>query len=214
MEFKTHKIIKTFTGKYNDYRRYKPYLAEDFSHRCAYCNLNDRYVTTYFEIDHFVPQSEIKKHIGYEYLIADYENLIYSCKQCNIAKADLFEGDLLKDPHDNARFYNPVNIDYNTIFFRDKHGTISSTDVKGRRNIIDLKLYRPIHNLAWICEQLDYINSKLMDAINAETNLEKKDILNQARYKVLDYYKKCKDMFIACYNSNIKISEFIKTIEQ
>ena len=212
MIFRTHKIKRTFTGKYEDYHRYKPYLAEDFSHRCAYCNLRDQDVTTYFEVDHFVPQAEIKRHKGHEYLIKDYENLIYSCKSCNAAKSDLFEGDILLDPYNNARFYDPVKIDYNTVFYRDKHGTIASRDGKGRTSIIDLKLYRPIHNLAWICEQLDYIINELEEKINQETNQGKIDLFKDARYKALDYHKKCRDLFIASYNSNMKISEFFDKI--
>lgn len=212
MIFRTHKINRTFKGKYSTYQQYKTHLAEDFSHRCAYCNLRDKDVTTYFEIDHFVPQAEIEKHNGLEYLVTDYENLVYACKLCNGAKSNLFEGDLLKNPYDNTRFYNPVTTDYNTIFFRDRHGTISSKDKKGRASIIDLKLYRPIHNLAWICEQLDDIIEKLAKNIENETNAEKLDILKQAHYEALIYHKKCRDLFIASYNSKTKMSELIGKI--
>ncbi len=207
MIFRTHKINRTFKGKYANYQRYKPHLADDFSHRCAYCNLRDKDITTYFEIDHFVPQAEIEKHSGFEYLITDYNNLVYACKQCNSAKSNLFEGDLKKNPYINDRFYDPVKVDYNNIFFRDRHGTISSKDLKGRKMIIDLKLYRPIHNLAWICEQLDDIIKKLKEKIKIEDNPKKLEVLRQAHYEALEYYKDCKDLFVASYNSNLRIGK-------
>ena len=38
------------------------------------------------------------------------------------------------------------------VFYRGDDGGIYSDDEKGRDMITRLKLYRPIHNIAWICE--------------------------------------------------------------
>ena len=77
MQFRNYKITRTCKKHYANYQDYKPYLAEDFHHRCAYCNLLDDKVTSFFEVDHFVPQAEIKKDPQFSYLVNDYDNLIY-----------------------------------------------------------------------------------------------------------------------------------------
>ncbi len=212
MEFRKHKIIRTCKKSYSNYKSYKPFLKKDFCNRCAYCNLSDADITTYFEVDHFVPKSAFMKIRGCEYLEYDYVNLIYSCPNCNRAKADLYDGDIYNRPYDNDLLYDPVKIDYNEIFYRDKHGTISSRDSKGKEMIIALKLYRPIHNLAWICEQLNELIQALEVKIDNETESEKKRMLSEAKDKLLDYYRKCNRIFIANYNNNEGIMQNIYKI--
>ena len=151
--FRDYTIKRTCTKSYKDYRRYKEYLKHDFNSRCAYCNLMDSMVTSFFEIDHFVPQRIAIEH-GFDFLITDYNNLVYACRNCNHEKSDQFDGDLAKNCYENKLFYNPVECDYNTIFYRNEYGTISSRDSLGNEMITRLKLYRTIHNLAWICERL------------------------------------------------------------
>lgn len=212
MEFRKHKIIRTCKKSYSNYTSYKPFLKEDFCHRCAYCNLCDTDITTYFEVDHFVPKAIFMKTDGREYLEYDYANLIYSCPNCNRAKSDLYSGDIINRPYDNDSLYDPVKTNYNDIFYRDKHGTISSHDLKGKEMIIALKLYRPIHNLAWICEQLKELSQELGDKIENETDSSKKSILLEAHYKLLQYHQKCYCIFIANYNNNESIMQKIYKI--
>ena len=201
MEFRNYIIKRTCTKRYSNYQSYKSHLAEDFKHRCAYCNLRDTDVTSFFEIDHFVPQSEIKKHPSLSYLVNDYQNLIYSCRNCNSEKSDIFEGDIVQNPYDNERFYDPEKCDYNTIFYRNKCGSICSDDTKGKSMIVDLKLYRPINNIAWICEQLDMLSEKLQELGDAETDPERKRLIKEAESETLRYYKVCKKIHIANFNN-------------
>ena len=202
MQFRKHKIIRNCKKHYVNYRDYKPYLAEDFNHRCAYCNLLDKNVTSFFEIDHFVPQCEIEKHNDqYKYLINDYDNLIYACRNCNAEKSGLYEGDITVNPYENKKFYNPVKTDYNTIFFRNECGTICSADPKGKSMIVDLKLYRPINNLAWICEQLDELSNKLRDLQSSETDPKRKELIKDAEIEALRYYKECQQIHTANFNN-------------
>lgn len=208
MGFRNYKIIRTCTKKYADYHSYKDYLAEDFKHRCAYCNLLDTEITSFFEIDHFVPQAEIKKKPDCSYLITDYDNLIYACRNCNGEKSDLFEGDISTHPYENNRFYDPVKVDYDTVFYRNKCGTICSDNTKGKSTIIDLKLYRPINNLAWICEQLDILSDKLQALEESETDSERKKLIKEAELETLRYYKICKKIHIANFNNkNFSIND-------
>lgn len=202
-KFKNHDIKRNCNKQYADYHRYKPYLQNDFSHRCAYCNLKDDRITSYFDVDHFVPKDEFEKYQEYKYLKTDYNNLIYSCHKCNLAKSQKFEGDLAIDPYANLRFYNPVDVDYNTVFYRDEKGNIASDDELGIKMIHDLKLYHPIHNLNWICERLDLLCSKLESAIEKEIDdTERKRLLKEAHYQALKYKAKCDNIFIANYNNS------------
>lgn len=201
MEFRNYKIKRTCTKHYANYQSYKPYLAEDFQHRCAYCNLLDKDITSFFEIDHFVPQAEIKRCPSLSYLINDYQNLVYSCRNCNGEKSDIFEGDLTTSPYENERFYDPEKNDYNTVFYRNQCGSICSNDAKGKSMIVDLKLYRPINNIAWICEQLDMLSEKLQALGDAETDPERKCLIKDAELEALRYYKVCKKIHTANFNN-------------
>ena len=75
---------------FNDYKRYRPRLRDEFSFRCVYClerevwrDMRDR-----MHIDHFVPQA-IRKDLK-----CDYSNLLYACPGCNKLKGTK----LLPDP--------------------------------------------------------------------------------------------------------------------
>lgn len=210
MDFRNYKIIRTCTKKYADYKSYKPFLAEDFNHRCAYCNLLDSEITSFFEIDHFVPQAEIDKNPDYSFLKQDYNNLVYACRNCNGEKSDLFEGNIKDAPYGNNRFYDPVKKDYNEVFYRNNSGTICSNDTKGKNMIVDLKLYRPINNLAWICEQLDMLSHRLDDFEKSEEDPKRKQLIKDAKTEALWYYLKCKKIHIANYNNKkFSISDVI-----
>jgi len=75
---------------YADYQRYRPWLRDEFTFRCAYCLKREQWGTVRgtYQIDHFLPQA---RHPG---LATDYDNLIYACATCNSVKGDLY----LPDP--------------------------------------------------------------------------------------------------------------------
>jgi hypothetical protein len=68
---------------YTDYASYRPWLRDEFSFRCVYCLLRERWVTGGFHLDHFLP---VVRHPG---LTTEYDNLLYSCARCNAEKRDL-----------------------------------------------------------------------------------------------------------------------------
>lgn len=200
-KFRDFKIERTCTKEYKDYHSYLRYLRDDFQHRCAYCNLSDTQITTPFEIDHFIPEDVFKNE--WPELEAMYANLVYSCKKCNVAKSNQYGGDIRKHEIRNELFYEPEETDYGEIFFRDEDGGICSNDEKGKDMIIRLKLYRPIHNLAWICE----ITKATLDKLSAQIELvgkgsTKGEILQEAKEELRDYYDDCLAVFIANYNNN------------
>lgn len=199
-DFKTHTITRSSTKLKNNYHDYKDNLRRDFCGRCAYCNLSDSSITTPFEIDHFVPK-RIFKNVRPDLLTA-YDNLIYSCKKCNTAKSGQFLGDINADHPTNELFYDPVLVDYNSIFYRNELGAIASDDEKGKQMIKMLKLYRSIHILGWLCEQIDLTADKLQKAIGYENNSNKKDKLQKALSNINNLYRKYNHLFIASYNDN------------
>lgn len=199
-DFKQHTITRSNPKHEDNYRDYKEQLANDFCNRCAYCNLNDASITTYFEVDHFVPSKAFKDKRPE--LLTDYRNLVYSCKKCNLAKSGKFEGDLTEEVPTNTLFYDPVKVDYNCIFYRNELGAIDSDDVKGKQMIKLLKLYRPIHILGWLCEEINATADKLQSALDNETDTERKALLQDALNKMNSQYRKFKNLYIATYNDN------------
>ncbi len=198
--FREYKIQRTCIKSFKDYASYKKYLREDFHSRCAYCNLLDSKITTPFEADHMIPREAFDgKRDELETL---YENLVYACKKCNMAKGSQYKGDIRRNVVENEYFYDPVKVDYNDIFYRDDTGSICSEDEKGRDMISRLKLYRPIHNMAWLCEMLEKTLKKLEQQLSKEgVESERGKLLSQAKSELQEYYILCQNVFVANYNS-------------
>lgn len=199
-DFKSHKIIRSSPPHQEKYLAYRPFLKKDFCGRCAYCNLQDTAITTPFEVDHFIPRS-VFKH-GRMDLETEYKNLIYSCKKCNNAKRGQFTGNIDLENPTNELFYDPTIVDYNDIFFRNHLGAIDSDDKKGKESIIRLKLYRPIHILAWLCEEINETANRLEVAACREKDGLRKQKLESALNIINIQYRKYSRIFIAAYNDN------------
>lgn len=197
-KFKTHDIFRSNPEEKVNYRDYRETLKHDFKGRCAYCNLRDGAITTSFHIDHFIPAKVFDGKR--DDLNNEYSNLIYSCPKCNMSKHDKFEGDIYSENPTNELFYDPVLVDYNTIFYRNEVGTIASDDPKGQNMIKLLKLYRSIHILGWICDEMKMIREKLQFAIENEEDTEKIKLLGDAKNQINDKYCTYRDIFIASYN--------------
>lgn len=177
--FKQYTISRSKVAYKDDYKDYREDLHKDFNGRCGYCDMPQDLITTNFHIDHFIPQrvfTGIK-----DYLKTEYNNLIYACPKCNLSKGGKYEGDLENDVGIvNKLFYNPVDVDYNTIFYRDKWGGIHSDDEKGQNMINYLKLYRPVHQEAWLLENLERLCDELIKQLSTESDSIKKDLLQKA----------------------------------
>lgn len=198
--FKFHSIVRSRPKLKADYNNYLPDLRKDFGGRCAYCNLHWQSVATPFEVDHFIPK-KVFKELRPE-LLTDYSNLIFSCKKCNRAKWDKFSGDITLPNPTNELFYDPVMVDYNTIFYRNEWGTIASDDKKGKEMIAQLKLYRPIYILGWLCEKLYSMANQLEERVEKEADATIKAKLNQALANINNQYRKFHHLFTSSYNDN------------
>lgn len=201
-KFREHEILRTCDKSYRDYHNYKSFLKIDFKSKCAYCNLSDNTVTTPFEIDHFVPYKKFKE--SFPELETDYNNLVYSCKKCNLAKRDKHKGG--KD--DNLMFYNPVTVDMNKHFCRIK-GKIIGLDQKANEQILELKLYRPIHELEWIVEKLHDQIIELDNKIATENNMDEKEIFTIIKNRLLLLHFEYDNILKLCYNYSEKDDIYI-----
>ena len=181
--FKEHEIKRTCQQRFDDPRKYKDYLRVDFHGRCCYCNMSEDLITTSFHVEHFIPRKVFKGKK--DSLDVDYNNLMWSCPKCNLSKGDKYEGDFENNSKiENDLFYNPVDIDYNDIFYRNEMGSIMSDDPKGKEMIKLLKLYRPIHNLGWTCEKMENVLELMEAKIGAERDLDRKEALRSLRGEI------------------------------
>jgi len=195
--FRNHSIQRSCDKKYKDYHSYKKYLQKDFSNRCCYCNLcEDTIGVIPLQIDHFIPRKQFAE--VRDELDTDYKNLVLSCPKCNRAKGDQYEGDIGSPKIENSLFYNPDQVDYNDIFYRNELGQIVSDDPKGQDMIKRLKLYRPIHSYAWILERLGCLIDRLEAKISNETG-EEKLRLQKIRGQLLAEHYKLDKQFRAIY---------------
>src|SRR2546426_10730722 len=72
-------------GGYASYKRYRPWLRDEFAFRCVYCLKREQWglVRGIYDLDHFHPRA---RHPGN---VRDYDNLLYACASCNAAKRDV-----------------------------------------------------------------------------------------------------------------------------
>lgn len=144
----------------------------------------------------------------------DYDNLVWACPKCNLAKGSKYKGDISKNRLDNEMFYDPATVDLNRIFYRNSLGIICSDDDKGREIIKMLKLYRPSVQYAWIIERIVNAAEYLCDMVadiddeNKKQKLETEIIRLKAQY--MDIERKFKAMYrIGIYeeSSSARIEE-------
>ncbi len=203
-EFKKHKIRKNCKKKYKRYPSYKKYLQKDFCGHCAYCNLNEEWVYPLpFEIDHFIPRAAFEA-VERNDLDTDYRNLMYSCSLCNRLKGNLFGGKIRENEIYNPFFYNPVEIDYNKIFYRDAKGRIHSDDDLGRQMIIKLQLYRPTKQIAWFLDELQEVLQRVEGKIALENDVKKKEKLTRAKIAIEATLYKTHRLFVHSYRDEKK----------
>lgn len=184
IRFKKHKIERTCKKQYKNYRSYKESLRRDFAGHCAYCDLNEEWVYPLpFETEHFIPRNAFEK-AGRTDLETDYRNLMFSCPLCNRLKGDLFSGEIPESEITNPYFYNPVETDYNDIFYRDEKGRIHSDDELGKQMIKTLQFYRPTKQMAWFLDELQEVLGLIQARISVENDQEKAEKLKTARTNI------------------------------
>ncbi|MCU4538484.1 hypothetical protein KTI96_15125 [Acinetobacter bereziniae] len=148
LNFRKFTPVRTFTGKFQNYRSYKPHLINDFNGRCGYTDCPDTWFggSRCFHIDHFKPKSKFK------HLENDYNNLVYSCSYVNILKTD-----------DIDHMIDPCSAEFEDAFYRDKHGYICANTLNQNALIMHrkLKLGLERYRIVWTLEMLKETLQKL-----------------------------------------------------
>lgn len=93
-------IIRSAVPPDLPYTDYKTYLRHDFIYSCAYCTMAESEARGIrFTIDHYEPQGTP------DIAVDAYENLMYSCDECNIRKGN--RSPPLAARLDGYRFFRP-----------------------------------------------------------------------------------------------------------
>lgn len=152
---------RTFTDKYDSYKKYKAPLVTDFNNRCGYCDAIDFWLggSQFYHIDHFKPKSIFPQ------LETEYSNLVYSCPYCNIFKSNdwVAEGDIV--------YIDPCDDSYSVHFYRDRSGNILPETECGNYIHKKLHLYLMRHSVIWNLTRLKQLIEEIHHLIS--TNKEK-----------------------------------------
>lgn len=122
----------------SDYRKYRPYVREDFCECCAYCLLHEVLAAGVdnFELDHFKPKSDER----FTSLAADYYNLYYSCHVCNHYKGASWPSEELAAQ--GWRFVDPCLDVFSDHFSEDDSGRWIPRTKAGEYTAARLRLNR------------------------------------------------------------------------
>jgi hypothetical protein len=183
MIFREQWPTRTYAGTFSKYTDYKPYLAEDFNHRCGYTDCPDFWFggKGNFHIDHFIPW---KKHLDKPKLKTEYSNLVYTCSYVNIAKSN-----------DEGDYIDPCYTDFNQHFQRDNLGNIIANpgSIEAVYMFTKLKLYLKRYQIIWMLENLFQKMDRVKKAIESTTDQTLKDDLRKTQGDLgsllIDYLK-------------------------
>jgi len=138
--FRTVTPVRSCSKKFSDYHSYKPYLADDFRHKCGYTDCSEMWFggQRTFQIDHLKPESK------YPELVNEYSNLVYCCSYVNRAKWD----------DDSPNYLDPCDVDFNAHFERDDTGYIVSKTPQAEYMVehMQLNLFRYV--IIWNLDRL------------------------------------------------------------
>lgn len=115
---------------YEDYTSYKPWLRDEFTFRCIYCLYRERWLPARFDVASFSVEHLVPKSVD-PTLINAYDNLFYSCTQCNSWRGVKSILDLKEEP-----LGLHVEVD-------QADGSIRGLTPEGRRLIEELALDDP-----------------------------------------------------------------------
>ncbi|SHG79100.1 TIGR02646 family protein [Chryseolinea serpens] len=174
-------VRRPITVTVNSHRDHKPNLKIDFFSRCGYCNAHDEWKSTYYEVDHFIP----------EYILTiksktDYSNLVYSCRSCNNAKRKKWPSNDQSVPNiNNEGFVDPCEPTYESHFSRRTTGEIDHETDLGKWMYFALKLHKPHHKIVW---NLENLNQMITELKKLENNLDDQPEIKAKLLKVYDEY--------------------------
>ncbi|WDE05431.1 HNH endonuclease [Thalassomonas viridans] len=152
---------RNFVEKKGHYREYRPDLRKDFNGACGYCDDNDEFQDkSTFHIDHFAPKSKFPE------LELEYENLVYSCRFCNVAKSNKWISNDAEISHNGVKgFIDPCDDNYDEHIYRDFKGAINAKSSIGAYLVKELNLGLIRHEYLWKARKLRAQKLKLEEIL-------------------------------------------------
>ncbi|OPA02100.1 hypothetical protein BHL27_07060 [Bacillus cereus] len=148
---------KWFTNSSNKKR-----LAEDFKNKCGYCGDFDVYSGGYnvYHVEHFAPKEKFKE------LEFTYDNLLYSCPYCNLAKSNKWIGKTATESIVGDKgFVDPCTEEYDLHLGRDEEGSIIYKTSLGQYIYMELKLYLKRHKILYNLDKIRLKRNVLKEEI-------------------------------------------------
>ena len=182
---------RNITKAVTTHRDHKADLKIDFISKCGYCNSSDTWKTTYFEVDHFIPEALLTiKHN------TDYSNLVYSCRSCNNAKRKKWPTNDENIPNRNDEgFIDPCEDDYLNQFSRSDIGEVLYNSKLGEWMYYALKLHKPQHQIIWQLEQIEPIIAEIKQINNlVDIPISVKDMIIKVFIKYDNYRNELRDL--------------------
>lgn len=154
--------------------KYKTFLREDFKQRCGYCGDHDFFRESFYEVDHFVPITQLKTISK-----TDYTNLVYSCRSCNNFKRSKWPTQNEHIHNDGKKgFIDPCDLEYPNQFTRLSDGSIYPKTELGSWMWSALNLANPVHRIKWKLEEIKNI-IKILRNIVDDTSIDDLKIINE-----------------------------------
>ncbi len=195
-QFRLNSPKRTCTKTYKRYRSFKRFLISDFDGSCGYCCSSHTWHggSKHYHIDHFAPKSLFPD------LETKYDNLVYSCPLCNLAKSDKWISDDHKKNIINGEgFLDPCEEDYNAHFKRDNKGYILGVSTEAEYMIREMNLNLEIHSITWELSRLERIIDEYVEKLNNnEMDDGDREKAEKVHYKLLilyyDYLSRIKEL--------------------
>lgn len=161
------------------YQQHKPVLEINFRNKCGYCDDNDIWRNTYYEVDHFIPKGYLTEKEKNEYW-----NLIYSCRYCNNSKRAKWPTKNRELENDGKiGFVSPYSEDYDLLFIRDQEGKIIPQSELAKWIHKNLHLGLSRHSLIWQLEKIDKLLDNIEEEYSKVKNEETKDKIAKLLFK-------------------------------
>lgn len=192
LSIKVEKPVRSYTGEmWRTNKSNKSRLVEDFNSRCGYCDDLDKYSGGYavYHVEHFAPKDKFPEA---EFL---YDNLLYACPYCNIAKSNKWIGDTREKAVINNRgFVDPCDDEYYIHLGRDDSGRIIYKTDLGKYMYEELNLHLIRHEINFKMGQMESrieaLKSRieLMDAQGQDAS-KHKAILQKLGFMFYEYFQ-------------------------
>lgn len=180
--------VRSYSGEqWKTNRTNKKHLAEDFDHRCAYCDDLDKYNggERSYHVEHFAPKEKFPA------LKFTYDNLLYACPYCNEAKSDKWPSDKAEVSVVNDKgFIDPCTEEYYEYIYRNEDGSIGYNGKLGKYIYEELNLYLKRHQVNYNLVRINARIDKLDNLIHEKSEKgEPVEQLKEIQYILLKEFR-------------------------